>query len=168
MTEAVEAAGPVPGRDRETVEEARDLLVLRVGGGRFGLWIDEVLEVVATPPLSRLPLASAEVPGVTSVRGDIVPVLDLGVRLQDEPLRRGQRLVLVRDGTSGSIVGLLADGVETLLTVTASEVREVPAALEARLPPGLAAGVVAREEAVVVVLHKERAAAPPVASSEGR
>jgi purine-binding chemotaxis protein CheW len=152
----------------EPVAPARDLLVLRLGEARFGLWIDEVLEIVRTPPISRLPLSSAEVPGVTSVRGDVIPVLDLGVRLLGAPAARPGRLVLVRHEPSGSLVGLLVDGVDALTPVADQEVRPAPAAAEAALAADLMTGVVARDEGVVTVLDLSRAAAPPAPSTDER
>jgi len=146
-------------------DPSRDLLVLRLGDARFGLWIDEILEIVRTPPISRLPLASPDVPGVTSVRGQVLPVLDLGVRLMAEPAERPGRLVVVRHHDTASLVGLLVDGVETLTGVTASELQDPPTASEARLPPELVSGVIARDSGVVTVLHIGRAAAPPTSTS---
>jgi purine-binding chemotaxis protein CheW len=157
-----EAAAVEPGAP------ARDLLVLRLGEARFGLWIDEVLEIVRTPPITRLPLASAEVPGVTSVRGDVIPVLDLGVRLLGVATVRPGRLVLVRHEPSASLVGLLVDGVDSLTLVAGDEVLPAPAAAEATLAADLMTGVVSRDEGVVTVLDLSRAAAPPAPSTDER
>lgn len=146
---------------RELEEPGRGLLSLALGEARFGLWLDEVLEVVRTPPISRLPLPRPEVAGVTSLRGDVIPVLDLGLRLLGRPARRPGRMVLVRHEESDTLVGLLVDSVETLLHAAEGDVREAPAASAATLPPELVAGVVAAEDHVVTILHLGRAAAPP-------
>lgn len=149
-----------PGRQEE--QPRRGLLVLRLGDVRFGLWVDEALEVVRTPPISQLPLPQLEVAGVTSVRGDVVPVLDLGRRLLDAPAARPGRLVLVRHEESGSIVGLLVDAVDTLLGVAEDAVREPPA--DASLPREMVAGIVAHDDGVVTILHLGHAVAPPEAT----
>ena len=142
-------------------EAGRGLLTVRLGDARFGMWVDEVLEIVNTPPISRLPLPVGEVAGVTSVRGDVVPVLDLGVRLLGAPAARPGRLVLVRHQESGTIVGLLVDGVETLVPVRDAAVKEPPGAAKSRLPAELVTGVVTANEEVVTILHLGRATAPP-------
>jgi purine-binding chemotaxis protein CheW len=146
----------------------RDLLVLRLGDARFGLWVDEVLEIVETPPISRLPLTSAEVPGVTSVRGEVIPVLDLGVRLMDAKAARPGRLVIVRHEASGSLVAMLVDDAETLITVDPAALRDPPPAAESSLPAGFVTGVVAHNDMVVTVLHIGFAAAPPQLSTHER
>jgi chemotaxis signal transduction protein len=149
-------------------DPGRELLVLSLGPARFGAWVDEVLEIVRTPPISRLPLAHPEVLGVTSVRGDVVPVLDLGARLLGVPAVQPGRLVLVRHRDSNSLVGLLVDGADRLLDVHEGELQRPPAAAEARLPAELMTGVVSRDEEVVTVLHIGRAAAPPVPANDER
>lgn len=159
-----EDAASLDDRDDPQMEAMRrGLLAVRLGDARFGLWVDEVLEVVKTPPISRLPLPQREVAGVTSLRGEVIPVLDLGLRLLGTPAVRPGRLVLVRHEESGAIVGLLVDAVETLVTPSAEEMRQPPRAAEAALPPELVTGVVDHDDGVVTILHLGRAAAPPEA-----
>lgn len=146
----------------------RELLVVRLGDARFGIWIDEALEVVRTPPISRLPLGHDEVPGVTNVRGDVIPVLDLGLRLMDVPAARPGRLVVVRHEASEGQVALLVDDVETVAHVSDDALRELPPGAEARLPADLVTGVFAGDEGVVTILHLGRAAAPPQRPASGR
>ncbi len=139
----------------------RDLLVVGLGSARFGIWADEVLEIVVTPPISRLPVSSPEVAGVTHVRGDIVPVLDLGLRLLGVSARRPGRLVLARNSETGTTVGLLVDGARTLLQVPAGEIDPPPRPSDSGLPAGVAIGLVPDDEGAVTVLHLGRATAPP-------
>lgn len=151
---------------RRTEEPGRGLLTFALGGTRFGVWADEVLEILRTPPVTRLPLAAPELAGVTSVRGVVIPVLDLGLRLLGSPSARPGRLVLVRHLDSGSMVGLLVDGVGTLLSVREDELREPPPEAEAELPGGWVMGVADAGERVVTVLHLGHVAAPPGTSTE--
>lgn len=158
------AAAPVEPRGGE--EPGRGLLTCTLGEAQFGLWVDEVLEILRTPPITRLPLAAREVAGVVSIRGVVIPVLDLGERLLGTAAARPGRLVLVRHEASGSMVGLLVDGVGTLLSVRADELRPPPPEAEAELPPGYVTGVVTGDGALVTVLHVGEAAAPPETSTE--
>lgn len=144
----------------------RGLLTLRLGAARFGVWVDEVLEIVETPPVSRLPLSSPEVAGVTSIRGDVVPVLDLGLRLLQSPSRRPGRLILVRHEGTGAMVALLVDGVGTLVAVRDDQVQEPPAAAESELPAEYMTGVLPLDDEVVTILHLGHATTPPDPSTE--
>lgn len=156
----------VPTKVEEVAESGRELLSVRLGDARFGIWVDEVLEILRTPPISLLPLPHRELAGVTSVRGEVIPVLDLGIRLLDAPARRPGRLVLIQHHESDAVLGLLVDAVDTLLSVVEEEIRPAPGAAEAALPPEMMRGVVAHDSGVVTVLHLGRAAAPPEADSK--
>ena len=163
-SEAAAATGDAPGG--RAADPGRGLLTFTLGATTFGLWVDEVLEIVRTPPVTKLPLAAPEVAGVTSVRGVVVPVLDLGQRLLGTPAVRPGRLVLVRHRESDAMVGLLVDGMGTLLGVREEELRSAPPEAEAELPPGYVTGVVDAEGRVVTVLHLGEVAAPPRTSTE--
>lgn len=146
---------------------SRDLLTLTLGESRFAIWMEDVLEVGRTPPISRLPVGAPEVAGVTSVRGEITPVLDLGLRLLGVAAVRPGRLALVRHQDSGSVVGLLVDAVGTIVSVTPEAVMPLPPEAEAELPRGYVTGVVTDEVGVVTILHLGEAAAPPEQPTEG-
>lgn len=163
---AAEGGRPRDGGDGGDGAPGRELLTVALGAVRFGLWVDEVLEILRTPPITRLPLATPEVAGITGIRGVIVPVLDLGERLLGAPAARPGRLVLVRHLGTDALVGLLVDAVETLLEVRDHEIEQVPPEAEARLPPGLVRGVVKADAGVVTVLHLGKAAAPPETRTE--
>ena len=144
----------------------RGLLTFHLGTAAYGVWVDEVLEILRTPPITRLPLAAPEVAGVTSVRGVVIPVLDLGRRLRGEPAARPGRLILVRHEASGSMVGLLVESVGTLLGVREHELGEPPPEARAGLPAGWITAVADSEGEVVTVLHLGEVAAPPGTSTE--
>lgn len=146
----------------------RELLTVALGEARFGIWVDEVLEILRTPPVTRLPLAAPELAGVTAVRGVVIPVLDLGVRLLGDGARRPGRLVLIRHHDTETIVGLLVDAVGTLLGVGEDDIRPPPPEAEAELPDGYVTGVAGDAAGVVTILHLGRAAAPPEPSTEER
>jgi purine-binding chemotaxis protein CheW len=87
------AAGTMPA-------QARCISVL-VQGALYGLCLDEVQEVLGMRPLSRVFHAPPVVAGVMNLRGDVLPVLELGVLLgvrAAPPARSDEsRIVVVRE-----------------------------------------------------------------------
>jgi purine-binding chemotaxis protein CheW len=75
----------------------------------FGVPIGAVQEVLLTQPITPVPLAPAEVPGLLNLRGQIVTVIDLRARLRLPA--RGTPGVNVIVGTADGAVSLLADRV---------------------------------------------------------
>jgi purine-binding chemotaxis protein CheW len=75
----------------------------------FGVPIAAVREVLLAQPVTPVPLAPAEVPGLLNLRGQIVTVIDLRARLRLPG--RGTPGVHVIVGTADGAVSLLADRV---------------------------------------------------------
>lgn len=140
MSELAEVLGD-PGR----------VLAISAAGAEFGLPVDQVQEIVRIPPITRLPFPPPAVRGVASVRGEVVTVLDLGLRLLGRSSPDERRLVVVRDGRTGEKVGLLVDEVAGL--VHDDEEAEAPPESIASLPDGWIAKLITPDaDRVVAVL----------------
>ncbi|MBT2115428.1 chemotaxis protein CheW [Dyella sp. LX-66] len=83
----------------------------RVGSRLFVSGIDEISELLAVPSLTPVPGTQAWLMGVANVRGNLVPVVDLGRFLFGERTLHTERsrLLVVRQGVGS--VALLVDEV---------------------------------------------------------
>lgn len=133
-------------------EGAEQVVVVEIGQAAFGLPIDLVREVVHVPPITRLPFPPPSVPGVVSVRGVVLPILDLGDRLFGTPSRRDGRLVIVADPDGRSELALLVDDVCELTTLDRDAGEEAPPEIEASLPEGFLAHVAGTAAGRIVAL----------------
>ena len=114
---------PSGGRSEVGEATARDTsqrcIAVSVGGALYGLRVAEVQEVIGMRPLTRVFHAPPAMAGITSLRGDVLAVLDLGVLLgADQPtLASGHeaRIVVVRepDGAKRN-AGFLVDALRGL------------------------------------------------------
>src|SRR6478752_8920491 len=93
----------------EQLAAARTML-FRVSGSVYGCDIDAVREIIPYRRATRLPGAPPYVQGLVNLRGTIVTVLDLGVRLDPArpPVREGS-IILAQHGTRN--VGVAVDEV---------------------------------------------------------
>ena len=93
------------------------IVLLEVDGNSYGLPIAEVREILPFPRLTTIVGGGVRLVGVTTVRGAIVPVLNLAHRLGLPAVVPGglARMVLV-EGPTGP-VGLLVDRVREVLRV---------------------------------------------------
>jgi purine-binding chemotaxis protein CheW len=81
---------------------AQRCIAVSVGGAIYGLPMQDVQEVIGTRALTRLFHAPAVLAGVTSLRGDVLPVLDLALLLgapESDAGGREARIVVVREAT---------------------------------------------------------------------
>lgn len=138
-------------------EIALSVVAVVVDDARFGLPIRYVREVLRCPPVTPVPQVPAALRGVVSIRGEIVPVIDLGERLGLAGVGGDDgRLVLVGSPETGENVGLLVDTVIGLVA-SATPPEPPPEEAEASLPPGLVAGVIRPDdEPAISVLQLDR------------
>jgi chemotaxis signal transduction protein len=94
---------------------AEGWLLVRAGGRRVGLALDQVIEVLDLGPVYPVPATEPAVRGVTSSRGRIVPLVHLASLLDGHPAAAsgGGTAVMVRLG--GRRVCLEVDDAEGVL-----------------------------------------------------
>lgn len=93
------------------------LLGFTVAGRAYAVEVGHVREVLAQADVSRLPWAPPTIAGVTNVRGEIVPVVDMARVLRvGEAGAQGPVVVL---GGGGHPLGLRVDAVDAVTTIAA-------------------------------------------------
>jgi purine-binding chemotaxis protein CheW len=92
-------------------------LLFQVAERTYGCDIESVREIIPYRRATRLPGAPAYVQGLVNLRGTIVTVLDLGVRLDPAraPVREGS-IILAQHGTRN--VGVAVDEVMDVQAIT--------------------------------------------------
>ena len=128
------AAGlePLPEAEEEI---PREFLGFVLAGEEYAVELDRIREIVKVPPITEVPRSPPEICGIMSLRGEVMPVFDLGKRLglparEGGPNRRA-RVVVVDVGQGPA--GVLVDAVEQVVHLP-------PSAIEPP-PPGLGVGV---------------------------
>jgi purine-binding chemotaxis protein CheW len=133
------AYAPAPVMAADAAEESvRSLLRMAVSDEFLAVPIEEVREILQATRLTPLPRTPAFVRGVMNLRGAVVPVIDLAVRLSRPPTVVGRRSCVVvveceqppnesGDSAPGPLVlGLLVDAVIEVFDCNAAEVEPAP------------------------------------------
>ncbi|MEQ8174097.1 MAG: chemotaxis protein CheW [Syntrophomonadaceae bacterium] len=97
--------------------EDMQLVTFVLGDESFGLNIMNVQEVIRMPSITRFPQAPDYVDGITSLRGNILPVIDTRKKfgLDEAEINESNRVIVVNSG--GTIAGLNVDSVSQVLRV---------------------------------------------------
>lgn len=120
--------------------DARDLLTFRLGDEDYGIDILAVREIRGLDAVTRLPGAPAFVTGVVNLRGVIVPVVDMRLRL-GLPADASPLAVMVVLEVAGRLVAMVVDAVDDVLALDPASLRPVPdvaGAIDRRFLRGLA------------------------------
>lgn len=113
-----------PPSGAEEGEKTGVVIVSVAGGRRYAVESKRVLRVVRNPGLCRLPASMSELFGLILVKGEPVPVADLGVVLGVSGADPTRPLVVVLDDHA-SPLGLLVDEVVEATQLPDSDVRRV-------------------------------------------
>jgi purine-binding chemotaxis protein CheW len=114
-------------------------LTFRISEEEYGLDILRVQEIRSYEAPTRVANAPAFVKGVVNLRGVIVPILDMRIRLGQASEYNAFTVVIVLN-VAGRVVGIVVDSVSDVLELSADEIKprpEVPAAMDARFITGL-------------------------------
>ena len=115
-----------------------------------------VTELERVPKITPVPRVPAWVRGVTSLRGDILSVIDMRMFLGLEPSSsHSARMLVVRLLNEDFATGLLVDGVDRIVSVSPDQITPHDSSLEGPLAPYLT-GMCEIEERRVAVLDLDQ------------
>ena len=107
---SVDARTQLAGRNR------MELLLFRLRGPQlFGINVFKVREVIQCPPLTRLPQRHPVVCGIISIRGNTMPVLDLGLAIGMPSIDAIEGSFLVVTEYNGRVQGFVVSAVERIV-----------------------------------------------------
>lgn len=141
-------------------EERKQLLRFTLCDALYALPIAPIREILQVCRMTQVPMMPPFVKGVMNLRGSVVPVLDLGLRLGLRATTVGRRTCIVivetamADGASHRH-GVLVDAVHDVLDVESSSVNTVPP-LGTRVAPHFIAGLLRVQEQSVELLDVSR------------
>lgn len=111
---------------KNLIEGARELIAFRVGDQEFCVNIKAVREIRGWTPMTPLPHAPQYVMGVINLRGAVIPIIDLSMRLGMKSADPTARHVIIVAQVKSKIIGLLVDAVSDVLTVTDDNIQPTP------------------------------------------
>ena len=131
------------------------LLLFSAGGPLYAMESKDVVEVIPRVSLRPAVNLPSHVSGLFNYRGVVVPVIDLGLLIQNRPSGQNlsSRIIMVRSGVAGGperCLGLLAEGVTDTISRPLSAFHDT--GLAAVNKPYLG-GMTLDERGMVQILH---------------
>ena len=103
-----------------------ELIAFTLGDQEFCIEVVSVREIRSWTPATMLPHSPDHVRGVINLRGAVLPVMDLALRLGLAPAEPSQGSVIIVTQIGSQIVGLLVDLVSDIFTISAEEIHPAP------------------------------------------
>lgn len=144
--------------------ELETFIVFHLGEEEYGIKIEQVKEVTITSGITKVPQAPDHMLGVSNIRGDIIPVLDLEKKLKlvkeraghspSGPTGRTYTLVLEKKGFK---VGIEVKDVPETLTLVASQIDKTPEIIKNRISnERFVEGIAKVDDRLIIILESEK------------
>ncbi len=147
--------------DRVVAAQSRQFVLFHLGTEEYGLPIERVQSIIRYEQPTPVPHAPSSVEGVINLRGQVIPVIDLSMRLLASPFSgETTARIVVAEGHSG-LVGLVVDSASEVVSIPLDEIMPAPVAA---LSPDTAEafeGVANLGERLVILLDAEKALPKP-------
>jgi purine-binding chemotaxis protein CheW len=136
-------------------EATREVLVFILGKEEYAVDILKVQEIRGYDKVKPIPSAPDYLKGVVSLRGVVVPIVDLRVKFRLEDVRYDQFTVVVILRIASRVIGIVVDGVSDVVALSAAEVRPAPQ-LGTVVDSSFIAGLATRDDRMVMLLDIEK------------
>jgi len=106
-------------------------LTFHLAGEEYAVDILQVREIITYGTLTKVPHTPASIRGVINLRGNVVPVVDLGIKfgLTPSPVTDRTCIVIVEANINESrtVMGIIADSVSQVISMSEDNILPAPA-----------------------------------------
>ena len=135
------------------IEKLDQLVVFRLADEEFGAPIQQVREIVVVPDITRMPQTPNFIRGVINLRGQVIAVLDMIMRLglPENPEKAPEHIVIV--AAEDYTVGMIVDEVLEVLRITEENIEITPSLVETNIDDRYIEGIARVDERLIIVLN---------------
>ena len=122
------------GSQVEEIVDTKKYLIFNTDNLKFGIDANSVVEIITNYSITFLPMLPDFVRGIFNLRGDMIPILDIRLRLGKEA--KEDCLVIVLN-VAGTQIGLLVDSVDQMLDIPKEDILPPPINHNQKLVSGM-------------------------------
>ena len=105
--------------------DSKQYIVVKIGNEQYGIDISYIDTIVRMQKITRVPKAQRHFKGVINLRGEIVPVMSirLKMKLADDEFTNASRIIILKLEEKG-VLGVIGDEVKEVVTLSSNEVEK--------------------------------------------
>jgi purine-binding chemotaxis protein CheW len=150
---------PLMGQDRSrganaTLAATSEFLTFRLGAEEYGIDILRVQEIRSYEAPTRIANAPSFIKGVVNLRGVIVPVVDLRIKLNCEKVEYNGFTVVIVLNVHGRVVGAVVDSVSDVLELSQDLIKPAPE-MNTMADAGFITGIASVGERMLILMDIE-------------
>jgi purine-binding chemotaxis protein CheW len=115
-----------PAAIKQAAVAISEFLAYRLGAEEYGIDIQKVQELRGYDAVTVIANAPAFIKGVINLRGIIVPIIDMRIKLNLANVVYDAFTVVIILNLRGRIVGMVVDSVSDVITLTPAQIKPAP------------------------------------------
>ncbi|MGN0342634.1 MAG: chemotaxis protein CheW [Roseburia sp.] len=104
----------------------KQYIVVKIGNEQYGIDIGYVDNIVRMQAITRVPKSQVYFKGIINLRGEIVPIMSIRVRmgLEDDVFTNASRIIILKLEQQGEL-GIIVDEVKEVVTLSIDKIEHV-------------------------------------------
>ncbi|OBS31687.1 chemotaxis protein CheW [Tepidimonas fonticaldi] len=132
-----------------------EFLTFRLGAEEYGIDILRVQEIRSYENPTRIANSPSHILGVVNLRGVIVPVVDLRIKLGCEKVEYNGLTVVIVLNVKGRVVGAVVDSVSDVLELARDQIRSAPEMASSTVDTAFITGIASVGERMLILMDIE-------------
>ncbi len=161
MTAQPQIAKAGAGAAAGAAQGSSEFLSFRLGAEEYGIDILRVQEIRSFEEPTRIANAPPFIKGVVNLRGVIVPVVDLRIKLGCEKVEYNDFTVVIVLNVKGRVVGAVVDSVSDVLELPRDAIRPAPDMSSASVDTAFITGIASVGERMLILMDIEALMSSP-------
>ena len=116
--------------NRDLEQNVQQYLTFMISGEEYAVSLLRVKEIIEYDTVTQVPKTPEWIRGVINLRGSVVPVIDLAVKLRQPPSVAGKLSCIVitevQSGDDSVVMGIMADSVRQVIDLKPQDIEEPP------------------------------------------
>lgn len=138
-----------------------EYLTFRLGAEEYGIDILRVQEIRSYEKPTRIANAPAHILGVVNLRGVIVPVIDLRIKLGCARVEYDDLTVVIVLNLKGRVIGVVVDSVSDVLELARDAIRAAPEVTSTSVDTAFITGIASVGERMLILMDIEALVSSP-------
>ena len=110
----------------KVVGETTQFIVIKLGDEQYGIDIKYIDNIVRMQHITRVPKVDAYLKGVINLRGEVIPVMSVRIKMGLEPdvETKSSRIIILKLEQQGTI-GIIVDEVKEVVTLDDTQIEKI-------------------------------------------
>lgn len=140
--------------NEETVDDFM-FVTISLDGDRYGINVQNIQEIIGVPDAAHVPNTMPYMKGVTSLRGKVIPLVDLRIKFNLSEKEYDKLTVVLIAEIQENLIGFIVDSVSDVISIPVSEIQNTPH-FSTSIDADCIYGVCKLEEEILIIIDIEK------------